>query len=80
MIKTNTAVNLKKNFSHINKILNEINDVLPVDLPMLLGCGLTLSAEVKRRREISSVGFVNVDLQAASVYMLQYQLWRGIET
>lgn len=48
VIKTNTA-------PHINKILNEINDVLPVDLPMLLGCGLTLSAEVKRRREIISV-------------------------
>lgn len=62
----------KKKFfpPHINKILNEINDVLPVDLPMLLGCGLTLSAEVKRRREIISVWFVNVDLQAASVYML----------
>lgn len=62
----------KKNFfpPHINKILNEINDVLPVDLPMLLGCGLTLSAEVKRRREIISVWFVNVDLQATSVYML----------
>lgn len=58
VIKTNTARNLKKKISppHINKILNEINDVfLPVDLPMLLGCGLTLSAEVKRRREIISV-------------------------
>lgn len=57
VIKTNTARNLKKIFfpPQINKILNEINDVLPVDLPMLLGCGLTLSAEVKRRREIISV-------------------------
>lgn len=68
-----TLQEIKKNSffpPHINKILNEINDVLPVDLPMVLGCGLTLSAEVKRRREIISVWFVNVDLQAASVYML----------